>query len=265
MKALLLAASKETQLSNLAAAHRMLMLPIAGVPVVERMVSLLKRHGITDIAITLHHSPWAIVRHLGYGRRWGVYIHYALEATPLGSAGEAKRLEWYLDESFIVVFGALYTDVDLSSLMAAHRENSASITRALPSAHHPTRSILGEPDNQSRASGILTPSVPHQGSLGHRNGSILVVEPDILSGFPLNQHFDFEHDVVPKMLASGQTIHEYPVNDTLIEISSPENYREAQRRAMVPPAGSAQTDLSSLVIAPTVSNVFQQFGLTLAD
>ena len=60
------------------------MLHLGGKPLLEEIVSLLKRHGITDVAVSLHYKPWTVVQHLGHGRDWGVRVHYAFGEKPLG-------------------------------------------------------------------------------------------------------------------------------------------------------------------------------------
>jgi len=87
MKALVLAAGEGTRLRPLTADRPKPMLSVGGTPLLEQIVSRLQQHGITDIAINLHYKPWGIVRHLGYGRHWGVRLHYSFEEELLGSAG----------------------------------------------------------------------------------------------------------------------------------------------------------------------------------
>ena len=138
MKALILAAGEGTRLGPLTGDRPKPMLPVGDVPLLARIVSLLRRHGIVDIAINLHYRPWSIVHHLGHGTRWGVRIHYPFEEELLGSAGAAKQLEWFFDEVFIVFYGDVYTEMDLSSLISAHRQGGALVTMTLYPVDKPT-------------------------------------------------------------------------------------------------------------------------------
>jgi NDP-sugar pyrophosphorylase family protein len=265
MKALILAAGEGTRLRPLTADRPKPMLPVGGVPLLEQIVTLLKRHSITDIAINLHHKPWTIIHHLGHGRHWGVRIHYSFEETLLGSAGAAKRLEWYLDESFIVFYGDLYTDLDLSSLVAAHRKGNAPITMALYAVDNPTECGIVELDAQSRVRRFVEKPPPEQVFSRLANAGVLVVEPKVLSWLPSDQYLDFGHDVFPQILTSDQSIVGHPIKDTLIDIGTPENYKKAQQLAAQRAAERAQPNLSSQIVAPTVHNVFRRFIFAHSD
>jgi len=232
---------------------------------VEHSVSLLQQHGVTLIAINLHYKPWAIVRHLGHGRRWGIRIHYSFEERLLGSAGAAKRLEWYLDESFIVLQGDVYTEVDLSALMTAHRQGGAPVTLALCEGNNPTAYGMVELDDQSRVRNIVERATPGQELPRLANAGIYVIEPQILSGLPAERYLDFRHDVFPRMPTEGQTIVGYPITGPLIDIGTPENYQKAQRLAALRAANKKRAGISSLILAPTAHNVFQNFALSCSD
>ncbi len=254
MKALILAAGEGTRLRPLTVDRPKPMLPVGGVPLLEQIVSLLKRHGVIDIAINLHYKPWAIVQHLGQGRRWGVRITYSFEEELLGSAGAAKRLEWFFDESFIVFYGDVYTEMDLSRLMAAHKQGGALVTMALYSVDNPTECGIVELDAQSRVRRFVEKPAPDRVFSRLANAGIFVVEPEVLSWLPADRYLDFGHDVFPGMLASGQAIVGHPITDTLIDIGTPESYRKAQDFAAQTVAG-AQIDLSSQIAALTVHDV----------
>lgn len=265
MKALILAAGEGTRLRPLTADRPKPMLPVGGVPLLERIVLLLKRCGVTDIAINLHYRPWTIVHHLGQGQRWGVHIHYSFEEELLGSAGAAKRLEWYLNESFVVYYGDVYTEMDLSGLAAAHRGGGALVTMALYAVDNPTECGIVELDDQSRVLRFVEKPAPDQVFSRLANAGIFVVEPEVLSGLPVGRCLDFGHDVFPQMLASGQTIAGYPITETLIDIGTLESYEKAQRLAAQLAATDSQTRPSSRMGALRLDDVLQRFALAGLD
>jgi NDP-sugar pyrophosphorylase family protein len=241
------------------------MLHIGGKPLLEEIVSLLKQHGITEIAVNLHYKPWTVVQHLGHGRDWGVKVHYSFEERLLGSAGAAKQLEWYLDESFILFQGDVYTDTDLSSLISAHRQGDALVTMALYTVADPGDDDIVELDPRSQVQRLVRDPAPDKVGSHLANAGILVIEPEILSGLPADQYLRFDHNVFPQMLASGQPIIGYPVTGTLIHVNTPDDYQKAQQLAAQRATVQAQPDLVSQVVAPTVHNLFQYFALVHSD
>ena len=265
MKALILAAEEGSRLHPCTAYRPKPMLHLGGKPLLEEIVSLLKRHGITDVAVSLHYKPWTVVQHLGHGRDWGVRVHYAFEEKPLGSAGAAKQLEWYFNESFLVYYGDVYTDMDLSGLIAAHRQRDALATITLYTVDdtYGGESIALGP--QSQVQRLVKGAAPDPVDPRFANGGVLVIEPEILSGLPPNRYLDFDHDVFPQALAAGQSIIGYPVTDTLLRINTPENYQKAQQLATQRAAVQAQPDLTSQVVAPTIHNLFKHFASVHSD
>src|SRR3954471_9976250 len=120
MKALILAAGLGTRLGALTLDRPKPMLPVCGRPLLEHTVGLLRTHGVRDVAMNVHYFPEVITEHFGDGTRDGVRIVYSREDTLLGTAGAARRLAPFLggdgDEPFVVVYGDVLTDEDLSSL-----------------------------------------------------------------------------------------------------------------------------------------------------
>jgi len=258
MKALILAAGEGTRLRPLTADRPKPMLPVGEFPLLERIVSLLRHHGITDIAINLHYKPWSIVHHLGHGTHWGVRIHYSFEEELLGSAGAAKQLEWYLDESFIVFYGDVYTEMNLSRLMETHQRSNAQVTMALYAVDNPTECGIVELDEQSRVRRFVEKPLPDQVFSRLANAGVFVVEPNVLSWVPAGCPIDFGRDVFPQMLATGQTIVGYPVEETLIDIGTPENYRRAQDLAAKLDHDRSRTSCASGFVPPLIRSVFDR-------
>ena len=79
MKALILAAGEGSRLRPLTLSRPKPMLPINGEPLLAITLSRLRDHGVSDIAINLHHQPGAIMDYFGDGTHFGVQIRYSHE------------------------------------------------------------------------------------------------------------------------------------------------------------------------------------------
>src|SRR5260370_35264314 len=66
------------------------MLPLVGRPMMEHILSLLRRHGITDIVVTVAFLPNAIRSYFGDGSERGVRMAHATAEPPLGTAREVR-------------------------------------------------------------------------------------------------------------------------------------------------------------------------------
>lgn len=250
MKALILAAGKGTRLQDLTRNCPKPMLPVQGKPLLERVVCWLREHGIRDIAMNLHHCPEVITGHFGDGTAWDVQITYSYEETLLGTAGAAKRLARFLDEPFVVAYGDVYTNLNLSRLMAAHRQYSRVESRdtlatlALYQVPNPTECGLVELAVDGRVMRFVEKPPPEQVFTDLANAGVMVCEPEILRFIPAETSFDFGRDLFPALLAAGKSMWGVAITpgEYLIDIGTPQAFQRAQ--------GLAREESASAVSVP---------------
>jgi mannose-1-phosphate guanylyltransferase len=239
MKALILAAGKGTRLKHLTENCPKPMLPIGGIPLLEHHLRWLHRQGITELAINLHHAPELITSYFRNGRHLGVSITYSYEETLLGTAGAAKKLHDYLDQPFVVIYGDVFTDLDLARLIDFHHSQQANrgalqgvaITLALYQVPNPTECGLVELDHAGRVNRFVEKPPADQVFTRLANAGIMICEPTILDAIPAETSYDFGLDLFPKLLASGASLfgQEIAASETVIDIGTPDGYRRAQR------------------------------------
>ena len=104
------------------------MMPVLGKPILEYQINLLKEHGFTDVWLIVNHLYHHIEDHFGNGERFDINIHYYVEPSPLGTVGGVKALEKQLKEPFIVLYGDVMMNMDLSRLIAFHESKKADAT-----------------------------------------------------------------------------------------------------------------------------------------
>ncbi len=230
MKALVLAAGQGTRLRPLTLHQPKAMLPIGGKPLIGHIVALLRRHGVTDIAVNLHHCPDAIRDYLGDGRSFGVRIVYSHESELLGTAGAAKRLEGFLDETFFVYYGDVLTTANLTALAEFHRAKGAWATVGVHRVSDPwTKGVIEWDEASGRIERFVEKPPRGQEPSDLANAGIYVMEPRVLSYIPADRFCDFGYDVFPALLAEDAPVYAYPLQDYLMDIGSMEKYEQAQR------------------------------------
>jgi len=235
MKALILAAGEGQRLRPLTLTRPKPMLPVAGRPLLEHIVTLLRHHGITQQAINLHYKPQTIVSHFGNGQQWGVQITYSFEQQLLGSAGAAKKLHWFLDQTFVVFYGDLYTDLNLRRLLDFHRRHNALATVALYEVSNPTACGIVDLDAGQRIRRFVEKPAPEEVFSNLANAGVYVLEPAVLSFVPSGRPFDFGHDLFPTLLDVGLPLMGYPIQESLIDIGTMEKYLALQRYYQLQP------------------------------
>ncbi len=229
-KAMILAGGKGTRLMPLTSMTPKVLLPIGGVPLIKYQISWLKRNGISDIAINLHHLGNKITNYLGDGSRFGVRIAYSYEYTLLGTAGAVKRMEGFFDGGFIVVYGDILTDFNLSQMVSFHRVKGSLATLAVFSVSNPWEVGVVQIEEDGRITSFV--EKPDCGSTVSNLGSggIYIMEKEVLKYIPCESSSDFAYDIFPKLLENGRRIYGYMLTseDYLIDIGTIEKYAKAE-------------------------------------
>ena len=132
MKALVLAAGMGERLRPLTDVTPKPMLELGGRQLIHYPLAMLRRAGITEIAINLHHLGSLIRDGLGDGSQLGVRITYAPEPVLLGTGGPLNGLRNFLgDDTFVMANSDTILDLDLSAMLAFHHSHAALATIAL--------------------------------------------------------------------------------------------------------------------------------------
>jgi len=137
VKAVVMAGGEGTRLRPLTCNRPKPLATVAGRPIMEHSLLLLRDHGVTDAYATLYYLAEDVQHYFGDGREWGISLHYSVEDTPLGTAGSVGRLRESLDETFLIVSGDALTDFDLSAAAAFHRERGSWATLVLTRVPEP--------------------------------------------------------------------------------------------------------------------------------
>jgi NDP-sugar pyrophosphorylase family protein len=150
--ALVLTAGLGTRLFPLTLARSKCAAPVAGVPLVVRILRWLSSQGIRDAVLNLHHRPESVAAVVGDGTGTGCAVRYSWEGQEvLGSAGGPRHaLPLLARERFFVVNGDTLTDLRLTDLAAAHEASGAEVTLAVVPNREPARygGVLVEPGGE---------------------------------------------------------------------------------------------------------------------
>jgi MurNAc alpha-1-phosphate uridylyltransferase len=120
MKVMLLAAGKGERMRPLTDATPKALLPVAGKPVVARLIERLAAAGFGELVLNHAHLGWMIEEQLGDGARFGVRIRYSHEPEALETAGGiAQALPLLGEAPFAAVNADLHTDFPFARLRAA--------------------------------------------------------------------------------------------------------------------------------------------------
>lgn len=127
MKAVIIAGGRGTRISELYPDIPKPMIPVDGIPVLQREIECLRKQNILDIIITVGYKADKIMNYFGNGKKIGVNIEYFVEKSPLGNAGALLKIREKLDDDFLLLNADSIFDVDLQRMIDFHKKKEAKL------------------------------------------------------------------------------------------------------------------------------------------
>lgn len=227
MKAVVMAGGEGSRLRPLTVSRPKPMVPIVGRPVMEHILGLLKRHGITEVVVTLHYMPSAIEDYFGDGSQFGMRITYSREEVPLGTAGSVKNAEDALQEPFLVISGDALTDFNLTEIIKYHKDKQSLATLTLAHVSNPLEYGVIITDDTGHIRQFLEKPSWSEVFSDTINTGIYVLDPKIFHYIPKDKPFDFSQELFPLMLDQGDPLYGYVADGYWCDIGNLETYMQA--------------------------------------
>jgi mannose-1-phosphate guanylyltransferase len=239
--ALLLTAGLGTRLRPLSCVRAKPAVPVAGQPLIRRILRWLAASGVTDVVLNLHHRPETVRAAVGVAADLGLRADYSPEDPVLGSAGGPRHALPLLGTSpFFIVNGDTLTDLDLSALSDVHRRSGALVTLAVVPNDDPGHygGVLADDDGTVTGfvgRGCATPSWHFVG--------VQVAERAVFAGLPDNVPAESIAAVYPALIRRrAGSVRAVPFDSSFLDIGTPADYL-ATSLALAgaePPAGTPQ-------------------------
>ncbi|MCS6770688.1 MAG: sugar phosphate nucleotidyltransferase [Kiritimatiellae bacterium] len=121
-KAFILAAGFGTRLLPLTRTLPKPLIPVLQTPNLERLLAMLRRWGVRDVLINLHHRADRLFEHVRARKPDGLRIALSFEPVILGTGGALRRAEWWFagNEPVWVLNGDVVMELDPAPLCAAY-------------------------------------------------------------------------------------------------------------------------------------------------
>lgn len=227
MKAMIMAAGVGSRLEPLTCNIPKPMVPVVNRPVMEHIINLLRKHKITQIAANLWYLPDKIQAYFGDGSKFGVELCYSLEKNLMGTAGGVKKLESFLNETFVIISGDALTDVNLWELIEKHRQTGALATIVLKEVANPRHFGVVITGEDGRIQAFQEKPQPEEALSKLANTGIYVLEPDIFKLIPADTVYDFGKELFPRLVEIGADFYGYKMKGYWCDIGTLNQYRLA--------------------------------------
>jgi mannose-1-phosphate guanylyltransferase/phosphomannomutase len=208
------------------------LLPIANRPVMGHVLEHLAKHGFTEVIANLHYRPEQIVDHFGSGSQYGVNLSFSFEEELLGAAGAVRHCrDFFGDETFLVTGADDLTTMDLTALLAAHREAGALASIALVEVTDTSEYGIVVTDGAGRIERFVEKPKGKAPS-NTANTQIYLFEPEIFDFIPPGQPYDFGFHAFPALVEAGAQFCGFRLDGYWRDIGSISDYLEAQLDAL---------------------------------
>ena len=223
----MLTAGLGTRLQPLSFVRAKPAVPMAGQPLVTRILRRLADYDVRHVVLNLHHLPATITARVGDGSEWGVRVRYSWEFPVLGSAGgPRKALPLLPEHDFFIINGDTLTDVDLNTLARQHRETGALVTMAV----HDNRSLV------ERYGGVVTDSrgivhgfVPRgPAAVGYHFIGVQMAHPSVFAGLAMGEAAESTRGLYRTLIAERPgTIRAFLARGRFWDVGTPSDYLDA--------------------------------------
>jgi NDP-sugar pyrophosphorylase family protein len=236
MKAMIFAAGLGVRLRPLTDTKPKALVEINGVTLLELVINRLKKTGVNEIIINVHHFAGQIIDFLDKKQRFNIRIEISHENELLDTGGGLQKAGWFFDDGnpFLLHNVDVLTDLDYESMISSHLQSGALVTVAVR-RRKTTRYFLFDQSQrlcgwESTDSGEIKMARKTEGDLQNLSFmGIHVISPKIFNLFTEKALFSII-DAYLRLAADEHKIIAYRADRARwIDLGKKENLAEAER------------------------------------
>lgn len=251
MQAVILVGGEGTRLRPLTYETPKPMVPLFGVPFLERTLGRLKDAGVDDVILAAGYLPRAIEAHLADGSRMGIRITYVIEEAPLGTAGALRNVAEHITGPFFVFNGDVLTSLDLRAMMAFHRARGGIGTLHAIRVGDPSAFGCIVRAGDGRIEKFVEKPPRADAPTDEINAGTYLLERAVLDHIHVGRKVSIEREIFPLLIAAGERLYSYVTDDYWLDVGRPEQYLQAHRDVLdrklpLPPLGDLAASRGTL-------------------
>ena len=196
-------------------------------PFLEYQMDFWISQGVTKFILSVGYLNHIIIDHFGDSYRTAS-IDYIVEDKPLGTGGALLFAAQGLTETFLVLNGDTFFEVNLNNLIAFHKKQQAELTLSLFKSNQLGRYM--EVDLADDGKILSLQSGGNKLTL-LANGGVYLVNPSALKrlNYKTYTKSSLENDLLPKFISLGGGLYGFESSGKFIDIGVPEDYYRAQK------------------------------------
>lgn len=240
MKTIIMAGGRGTRIAELFPDIPKPLIPVDGMPILEREIRSLASQGFRDIILTVGYLAEKIMAYFGDGSKLGVRIDYFVEETPLGNAGALFRFKDKIgDEPFLLLNADAAFDVDFNRMVEFHKQHGGLVTLFTHPNSHPYDSGLIIADKDGNVKKWLSKEDERPVWYSNRvNAGLHVIDPKVLelsienleiddeTGFPKGK-VDLDRQILKPLCGTGK-MYCYDSPEYVKDMGTPERFHQVE-------------------------------------
>ena len=240
MKTILMAGGRGTRIAELFPNIPKPLIPVDGMPILEREIRSLATQGFKDIILTVGYMADKIIAYFGDGSQLGINIDYFVEETPLGNAGALFRLQDKIgNEPFLLLNADAAFDVDFNRMVEYHKQHGGLVTLFTHPNSHPYDSGLIIADKHGYVEKWLAKEDERPQWYDNRvNAGLHVIDPKVLelslknldvdseTGMPKGK-VDLDRQILKPLCGTGQMLC-YDSPEYVKDMGTPERFHQVE-------------------------------------
>jgi mannose-1-phosphate guanylyltransferase len=239
VKAVVLVGGEGTRLRPLTETVPKPLLPFMNRPFLHHLLDHLARHGVEEAVLSSSYLESEFTLFL-QERDGPPRITWVTEPQPLGTCGAVAGARDLLDRTFLVLNGDVLTDLDVSALLALHRDRGAVATIAL--APVDDARPYGLVDRGSDGKVLAFREKPPDAVRGTINAGTYVLEPRVLDDVQEGVTVSIERETFPGLIARGEPVYSFVWPGYWRDVGTPDAYLQAHLDALDGLIGGAAYD-----------------------
>lgn len=209
------------------------LIPVDGMPILEREIRSLAAQGFDDIILTVGYLADKIIGYFGDGSKLGVKIDYFVEKTPLGNAGALFRLQDKIgSEPFLLLNADAAFDVDFRRMVEYHEQKRALVTLFTHPNSHPYDSGLIIADKEGHVEQWLSKEDKRPQWYDNRvNAGLHIIAPKVLEQaaktVDLTKKVDLDRQLLKPLCGTGKMFC-YDSPEYVKDMGTPDRFHQVE-------------------------------------
>jgi D,D-heptose 1,7-bisphosphate phosphatase len=279
-QAVILAGGKGTRLRERLGDLPKSLVDIAGIPLLERQINILKKYDYTNIIILVNYQAFYIEKFCKQEKFKDIDIIIFNDGEPQGTSGATLKIFDRLHDQVLIIYGDTLFDIDLNRLEKFHKKDSKIAgTLFLHPNDHPEDSDIVELDISGYVTKFHPYPHPKDALLPNLvNAALYILNTAIFKKYVNSKNpSDFAKNLFPYMLANGEKFLGYSTSEYIKDAGTPErldkvvydlsigiveraNLSHPQKAVFIDRDGTLNAEVGKYITTPELLNIYHGTG-----